>query len=87
MGYIKKGRCRFNWSVQHQNKIKAKIGYKKRSIKGGKPDSEADNILNRDFDPDGSDPAWVSDITYVRTYEGFLYLAVVLDLFSRQVVD
>ncbi|MBZ4329165.1 DDE-type integrase/transposase/recombinase, partial [Mycobacterium tuberculosis] len=30
--------------------------------------------------------AWVTDITYIRTYDGFLYLAVVLDLFSRQVV-
>ena len=29
---------------------------------------------------------WVTDITYIRTYEGWLYLAVVLDLFSRQVV-
>ena len=30
--------------------------------------------------------AWVSDITYVRTYEGFLYVATVLDLFSRRIV-
>ncbi len=30
--------------------------------------------------------AWVTDITYIRTHEGWLYLAVVLDLFSRQVV-
>lgn len=29
---------------------------------------------------------WVTDITYIRTYEGWLYLAVVLDLFSRQVI-
>ena len=32
------------------------------------------------------DQAWVSDITYVRTYEGFLYVATVLDLFSRRIV-
>jgi putative transposase len=32
------------------------------------------------------DKAWVTDITYIRTYEGFLYLAVVLDLYSRMVV-
>jgi putative transposase len=46
----------------------------------------ADNILNRDFSPDGLDQVWVSDITYVRTDEGFLYFAVVVDLFSRRIV-
>ena len=72
--------------IMRENKIRAKIGYKRRYIKGGKPASVADNILNRDFSPDGPDQAWVSDITYVRTYEGFLYLAVVVDLFSRRVI-
>jgi len=35
---------------------------------------------------DRPDAAWVTDITYIRTYEGWLYVAIVLDLFSRQVV-
>ncbi len=44
------------------------------------------NLLNREFDVAGPDQAWVSDITYIWTHEGWLYLAVVLDLFNRQVV-
>lgn len=46
----------------------------------------ADNILNREFSVDSPDKVWAADITYVRTWEGWLYLAVVLDLFSRRVV-
>jgi putative transposase len=46
----------------------------------------ADNTLNREFDVDAPDQFWVTDITYIRTHEGFLYLAVVIDLFSRRVV-
>ena len=46
----------------------------------------ADNLLNRDFEPKQANEAWVTDITQVRTYEGWLYLAVVIDLYSRQVV-
>ena len=44
------------------------------------------NVLNRDFTPEAPNTAWVTDITYIRTHEGWLYLAVVLDLFSRQVI-
>lgn len=46
----------------------------------------APNLLNRDFYPDRPDAVWTADITYVPTTEGWLYLAVVLDLFSRRVV-
>lgn len=46
----------------------------------------APNVLNRRFQPEQPNHAWVSDITYVRTGEGWLYLAVVLDLYSRKVV-
>ncbi|MDA1291990.1 MAG: DDE-type integrase/transposase/recombinase, partial [Proteobacteria bacterium] len=52
----------------------------------GKIGSIADNVLDRNFNPDMPNQAWVSDITYVRTYEGFLYVATVLDLFSRRIV-
>ncbi len=44
------------------------------------------NLLNRDFEPDQPDQAYVADITYVWTSEGWLYLAVTIDLFSRMVV-
>lgn len=46
----------------------------------------AENKLNRQFQPPAANQAWVSDITYIRTRSGWLYLAVVLDLYSRKVV-
>ena len=46
----------------------------------------AANLLARDFVATRPNEKWVSDITYVRTSEGWLYLAVILDLFSRRVV-
>ena len=46
----------------------------------------APNLLERDFVAERPNDVWVSDITYVWTWEGWLYLAVVLDLFSRRVV-
>lgn len=46
----------------------------------------AENILDRCFKVDAPDRAWVTDITYVPTGEGWLYLAVVIDLFSRRVL-
>ena len=44
------------------------------------------NVLNRQFNPARPNQAWVADITYIRTRSGWLYLAVVLDLFARKVV-
>jgi putative transposase len=46
----------------------------------------APNVLMRDFDVDAPNTAWITDITYLATLEGWLYLAVILDLFSRRVV-
>jgi putative transposase len=46
----------------------------------------APDLVERDFSVDGPDRLWVADITYVPTWAGFLYLAVVLDAFSRRVV-
>lgn len=67
--------------------IKAQIGYKRRTGKyGGKPSVVIDNTLNRQFDVAAPDTTWVTDITYIKTYEGFTYLAVVIDLYSRRVV-
>ena len=45
-----------------------------------------ENLLNRDFTATGPDQRWVGDITYLRTPSGFVYLAVVMDLFSRTIV-
>ena len=42
--------------------------------------------LQREFTVERPDMVWVTDITYVRTWQGWLYLAVVMDLFSRRIV-
>ncbi len=46
----------------------------------------APNLLNREFDPVSPNAAWVADLTYIRTGTGWMYLAAVLDLFSRKIV-
>lgn len=46
----------------------------------------APNLLNRNFTASAPNQAWTSDITYIATEEGWLFLAVVIDLFSRKVV-
>ncbi len=80
------GKCRVE-RLTHEHGIKAQVGYKKpKTFKGGQPSVVAPNHLQRQFDVQQPDEAWVTDITQVRTYEGWLYLAVVLDLFSRQVI-
>ena len=67
--------------------LRSQTGYRRRLGKsGGKPADASPNLLNSQFDVREPDKVWVTDITYIRTYEGWLYLAVVLDLFSRQVV-
>ena len=67
--------------------IRAQIGYKRRpGLHGGKSSLIVDNTLDRQFDVQEPDRVWVTDITYIRTLEGFAYLAVVLDLYSRRIV-
>lgn len=66
--------------------MRAMIGYKRRNYKYGKPAIVAENQLKQNFQVQKPNQVWVTDITYVRTMEGWLYLCVVVDLFSRQVV-
>ena len=67
--------------------ILAQVGYKRRPGRyGGKPAVVASNTLDRQFEVDAPDKVWVTDITYIKTHECWLYLAVVIDLFSRRVV-
>jgi putative transposase len=46
----------------------------------------ADNILNRNFDVSGPNICWTTDVTYIKTQEGWLYLAAVMDLYSKRIV-
>jgi putative transposase len=68
------------------HKIKAIRSYKTPHHSGGRPSLVAPNKLQRAFTVEQADAAWVTDITYIRTWQGWLYLAIVLDLFSRKVV-
>lgn len=68
------------------NKIKAMRGYKTPRTVPGKPSIVSPNLLQRQFTAHAPDQAWVTDITYIRTWQGWLYLAVVVDLYARKVV-
>jgi putative transposase len=66
--------------------LRAQIGYRRPRHRSGQPHVVVPNRLQRQFNPATPDAVWVTDITYIRTHEGWLYLAVVLDLFSRKVI-
>jgi putative transposase len=72
--------------IMRTHKIQALRGYKAPRTIVGRPSIIAPNTLNREFTVDQPDRAWVTDITYIRTWQGWLYLAVVMDLFSRRIV-
>lgn len=80
------GRNRVGLLMQAEG-LRSQTGYRRRpGFYGGKPTVASPNHLARQFKVSEPNKVWVTDITYIRTYEGWLYLAVVLDLFSRQVI-
>lgn len=68
------------------NRIKAIRGYKAPRRITGRPSVVAPNRIQRQFTVMRANQVWVTDITYIRTWQGWLYLAVVIDLFARNVV-
>jgi putative transposase len=68
------------------NRLRAHHGYRTRRWTAGKPSVVIPNLLQRQFTVTRRNKAWVTDITYIRTWQGWLYLAVVMDLFSRRIV-
>jgi putative transposase len=68
------------------HKIQAVRGYKSPKSVKGRPSILAPNRVTRELTVDAPDRVWVTDITYIRTWQGWLYLATVLDLHSRAVV-
>jgi putative transposase len=58
----------------------------RRTTDSNHPNPVAPNVLARRFEPEAPNRAWVTDVTYVWTDEGWLFLAVMLDLFARKVV-
>ncbi|ECS9353690.1 IS3 family transposase [Salmonella enterica] len=74
------------WRLMKRAGIKAQVGYRSPRARKGENSIVAPDRLQRQFNPDAPDERWVTDITYIRTHEGWLYLAVVVDLFSRKVI-
>lgn len=74
------------WRLMKRAGIKAQVGYRRPRARKGEASIVTPNRLQRQFNPDSPDERWVTDITYIRTHEGWLYLAVVVDLFSRKVI-
>ncbi len=72
--------------IMRVNHIKALHGYRAPRSARGPTSLLTPNTLRRGFTVQRPNKAWVTDITYVRTWEGWLYLAVVMDLYSRRIV-
>lgn len=69
-----------------ENELRALHGYRTRRWTVGESTVLIPNLLQPQFTVTQPNRAWVTDITYIRTWQGWLYLAVILDLFSRKVV-
>ena len=74
--------------IMRQNKLKSKMQrrFRVRTTNSDHDQPIADNVLDQRFEQTAPNRAWAGDITYVPTAEGWLYLAVVLDLYSRRVI-
>ncbi len=83
----------FNVSVRTVGRIMQRLGLRARGCRKFKCTTDSNhkygaspNLLDRQFTVIRPNQVWVGDITYIRTDEGWLYLAVLLDLYSRQIV-
>lgn len=73
--------------LMRQNNLYSKIKRKFKATTNSKHNYPvAKNVLNQEFNAQRPNQVWVADITYIATREGWLYLAAVLDLYSRQIV-
>ena len=66
-------------------RVQQRVKYK-ATTKRKHSDAVADNLLNQNFNPVAVNDIWAGDITYLRTDEGWVYLAVIMDLYSRRIV-
>jgi transposase InsO family protein len=74
--------------IMHQNNIQAKMRkvWKFTTKSFQRPSHLAPNLIKQNFSASAKNKTWVSDITYVRTREGWLYVSAILDLYSRTIV-
>ena len=80
------GRKRVERLMRQEGIVARKKRRFRKTTDSNHPHPIAPNVLERHFDVELPNTAWVTDVTYVWTYEGWLYLAVILDLHSRRVV-
>ena len=83
--HLKRGRRQVAMSLRRQG-LRAKAAKKFKATNSNHSPPVADNLLQQDFTAQRANQVWVGDITLIGTGEGWLYLAVVLDLYSRRVV-
>ena len=72
--------------LMRENGLRALHGYRTKRVSIGKPSVLIPDVLQRQLTVSRPNKAWVTDITYIRTWQGWLYLAVVMDLFSRKII-
>ena len=68
---------------KHINAIRQRLKQKREEYCKTRSDK---NILDEQFNPSRPDAVWVSDITYIWTYNGFVYLTSIMDLYSRKII-
>ena len=73
--------------IMKKSGVRAKIKRKYKATTNSKHNYPvAENLLKQDFTTSGINKVWASDITYIWTYEGWLYLAVIMDIYCRKIV-